>query len=218
MNKLTFSKLFLGASLLFTALCSAPFTLIGQTPQQPILPSQTPSNSSGQTSFKIGVVSFRVCVDESKYGKQEQANFEALKKQMEAILEEKEKELDEISGKINDPDYIDILSSDAEKELKHKFRMMSQDIEQIRGQYYQALTQANGKILQKLDEITTKATEKAIKELALKAANEPQFDFVLREESCLYFTPKSDISKQVVVVMDEMYDKEIKENKNSPLK
>ncbi|MFQ5729127.1 MAG: OmpH family outer membrane protein, partial [Waddliaceae bacterium] len=79
---------------------------------------------------KIGLVNFKACVEKSKFGKQEQDNFEALKKQMEGVLEEKEKTLSEISTKFNDPDYLDSLSSEAEAELKHKFRSLNQELAQ----------------------------------------------------------------------------------------
>ena len=51
--------------------------------------NMAPNNS--QKALKIGVVNFKLAVEESKAGKQEQTNFESLKKQMESVLEEKER-------------------------------------------------------------------------------------------------------------------------------
>src|SRR3990167_4018615 len=65
-------------------------------------------------ALKIGVVNFKYCVENSKLGKEEQANFEGIKKKMEEVLEQKEKALTEIAGKFNDPDYLDTLSAEAE--------------------------------------------------------------------------------------------------------
>ena len=48
-----------------------------------ILCSAAPnSGNDSSKSLKVNVVNFKTCVEQSKMGKQEQANFEALKKQM----------------------------------------------------------------------------------------------------------------------------------------
>ena len=46
--------------------------------------------SDEKPHMKIAVVNFKACVDQSKLGKEEQSHFEALRKQMENSLEEKE--------------------------------------------------------------------------------------------------------------------------------
>ncbi len=113
---------------------------------------------------KIAVVNFKQCVELSKLGKQEQASFEALKKQAESVLQEKEKTLTEIAAKLDDSDYLDSLAPEAEAELKHKFRNLSQEMNQDQQRLYNALSQANFKIVQKLtDEVTKAASEVAKK-------------------------------------------------------
>lgn len=162
-------------------------------------------NAPQGAALKIGVVNFKRIVENSKYGKEEQAQFEKLKKQMEAVLEEKDKTLNEIAAKLDDPDYTDSLSPEAENELKHKFRSGSQELGQIQGQYYQALSQANTKILQKLSDIVTEASN--------QVAKEQKLDLILSEESTFFFSPTLDISHQVIAAMDVMFDKEAKEQK-----
>lgn len=163
-----------------------------------------------QSPIKIGVVNFKLVVEESKYGKLEQSNFETLKKQMESILEEKEKSLSEISAKFNDPDYVDSLSPEAENELKHKFRVLNQELGQIQGQYYQTLNQANMKILQKLNEIVAQASG--------KIAKENQLDLILNEDGGFYYSPTLDISRKVIAALDALYEAEMKNNKNPATK
>lgn len=155
------------------------------------------------SALKIGVVNFKRIVESSKYGKEEQAHFETLKKQMESVLEEKDKTLNEIAAKLDDPDYTDSLSPEAENELKHKFRNGSQELGQIQGQYYQALSQANGKILQKLSDMVADASN--------QVAKEQKLDLILSEESSFFFSPALDISHQVIAAMDVMFDKEARE-------
>jgi outer membrane protein len=155
------------------------------------------------SSMKIGVVNFKKIVEASKYGKQEQATFESLKKQMETVLEEKDKALNEMAAKLDDPDYLDSLSADAENELKHKFRVNSQELGQIQNQYYQALSQANSKILQKLSELVAVAANDVAKDLHL--------DAILSEEGGFYFASQLDVSNSVVAALDKMHDKEQKD-------
>lgn len=156
-------------------------------------------------TFKIGVVNFKKVVEESKMGKQEQANFEVLKKQMETVLEEKEKTLNEISSKFNDQDYLDGLSEGGENELKHKFRTLNAELGQIQSQYYQTLNQANMKILQRLNEIISQA--------AAGVAKDAQIDLILNEESGFYYSPDLDFSKKVIAALDALYEAELKSNK-----
>ena len=151
-------------------------------------------------SLKIRVINFKTCIEGSKLGKQEQTSFEALKKQMEGVLTEKEKTLNEMAEKFEDPDYLDSLSAEAETELKRKFRTLSQELTQVQGQYYEALKQTNFKVVQQLNEMVTKA--------AGAIAKTDNVDIILNEEGAFYVNPALDISGKVITVMDDMYEKE----------
>lgn len=151
------------------------------------------------TAPKIGVVNFKECVDRSKMGKQEQASFEALKKQAEQVMQQKEKTLQEISAKLNDPDYLDSLSPEAEAELKHKFRALSQELAQQQQQLYQTLSQANFKIIQKLTEQVNQAANSVAKEMNL--------DCVINEDACFFFSSKLDITSAIIKKMDDTFSK-----------
>lgn len=144
---------------------------------------------------KIAVVNFKQCVEQSKLGKQEQASFEALKKQAESMLQDKEKALTEIAAKLDDSDYLDSLSNEAEAELKHKFRNLNQEMNQDQQRLYNALSQANFKIVQKLTDEVTKA--------AGEVAKAKGYDLVLNEESAFFFSSKLDITGEVVKMLDE---------------
>lgn len=156
---------------------------------------------------KIGLVNFKTCVEKSKIGKEEQGHFESLKKQMEGVLEEKEKALTELQNKFNDPDYLDSLSHDAEVELKHKFRTLSQELSQHQQQYLQILNQANMKIIQGL-------TEKANAAAAVVAKNKG-LELVINDETAFFHNPNLDISNEVVKVLDTLYEQEQQEKKSN---
>lgn len=150
-------------------------------------------------SLKVGLVNFKSCVEQSKVGKTEQANFEALKKQMESVLAEKEKSLNEMATKFNDADYLDSLSPEAETELKRKFRNLNQEISQQQQQYLQTLQQTNLKVIQNLTEMVTKA--------AATVAKNEKLDIVLNEEACFYCAPDLDVTQKVITILDEEYEK-----------
>ena len=161
-------------------------------------------------SLKIAILNPKTCYDESKLGKQENSNLESLKKQMEVILEEKEKTLNDMALKFNDNDYLDSLSPEAETELKRKFRALSQELSQLQNQYMQTLQQANYQVLQKFNEAMTKAST--------QVAKNQQIDLVLSEETSFFYTKDLDISKPVSALMDENFDREEKENKDNATK
>jgi outer membrane protein len=156
---------------------------------------------------KIGVVSFKTCLEQSKVGKQEQANFDAIKKQMETVLEEKGKALEAIELKKRDADYLDSLSPEMETEFNRKARALEGEFMQLQNQYMQTLNQANVKILQKLNDLITEAS----KEIA--PAN--KLDLVINDEACYFCSPSLDISSEIAKKMDELAEKQNKAEKQS---
>jgi outer membrane protein len=150
--------------------------------------------------LNIRVVNFKTCVEKSKLGKQEQTNFDALKKQMETVLEEKDKAGAELVKKLEDTNYLDSISAEAETELKRKFRALSQEIQQQQQQYMQTLQQANFHIVQKLEEMMNKATN--------EVAKKEKLDMVIKNEGTFYYNPSLDISEQVIQVMDKLFEQE----------
>lgn len=165
------------------------------------------ATAKADQGLKIRFVNFKVCVENSKLGKQEQGNFDSLKKQMETMLGEKDKTLNDMAEKLNDPDYLDSLSPEAETELKRKFRTLSQEVSQQQSQYLQTLQQANFKILEKLDDTITKAAEIVAKKNGYNVIN--------NDDNAFYCDKDLDISHDIVVVMDELFEKEPKEAKSA---
>jgi outer membrane protein len=190
-------KLIGKAVLICTVLCALSATSFAADA------ASTAATANKLQSLKIGIVNFKRCVEQSKIGKQEQANFEGLKKQMETVLSEKEKSLNEMATKFNDPDYLDSLSPEAETELKRKFRAQNQELAQLQNQYMQNLQQTNVKIIQKLNELVSKA--------ANTLATKEKLDLVLNEETSFFYAPSLDLSSKVITMLDEDFDKQPKE-------
>jgi len=156
------------------------------------------------SSFAIdyGIVNFASCITDSKLGKQEQASFESLKNQMVGLLQDTEKQLGEISTKLNDSEYLDGLSPEAIDELKAKFQMLSEELNRYQNQYYQVLNQANMRIIQTVSNSINLASEKVAKDKKLA--------MIVNKEACFFFNPQLDITSVVISEMDRVFDQEAK--------
>lgn len=160
----------------------------------------TASAFASEPTSAFGVVNFGTCVSDSKVGQQEQASFENLKKQMSSLVEETEKQLNEISAKFGDPDFLDGLSPEAEEELKNKYRALSEDMQRYQNQYYQVMNQANMRIVQILSTNINAASE--------KVAKEKNIQFIVNKDACFYYAPSMDITASIIAEMDKGYDQE----------
>lgn len=188
-------KLFYSFFILGTVVC---FNLVGQQP-----------NASYSSQFmKIGVINTKKCLENSKLGKQEQANFEKMKQQMESVLQDKERMLEEVESKLNDDDYMDSVSDETASELKRKKRSIRQEGMQLQNQYMQTLQQTNLKIVQKMTEAISKASAQVAKE----GINGQPIDIILTDEATTYFSPIHDLTSRIVERMNVNFDAEQKEN------
>ena len=149
----------------------------------------------------VGVVNFATCIADSKCGKQEQASFEALKKQMTTLLEDTEKQLRDISTKLNDADHMDGLSPEGEAELKGKFQALSEEMGRYQNQYYQVLNQANMKLFQVVSSNINTASEKVAKDKKLA--------LVINKEACPFYTNSLDVTPEIINEMDKSFEKAI---------
>ena len=153
---------------------------------------------------KVGMVNFKKCVEESKLGKSEQALFDTQKKQMEQDLEKKQKEIKELAPKFND-EYLDSLTPEAEKDLKEKFQKLNEEFTEQQNQFFQVMDQSHFQRMQKIYDMTAKASEVVGKEKKL--------DFVLNDEVCFYKADGFDVTNDVIKKLDELFAQSEKEQK-----
>lgn len=166
--------------------------------------------SSLLVAAEYGIVNFNTCLAESKKGKQEQASFDALKKQVTTMIEETEKQLNELSQKLNDSEYMDGLSPEAEGELKNKFAALSEDMNRYQGQYYQVMQQANMRIYQQVGQEASVAAEKVAKDKKLY--------MVINKDACFYYNADFDITQAVISEMDKRFEASNKNSNNETSK
>lgn len=155
------------------------------------------------TENKIGVVSFANCIQESKYGKQEQSTVKALQNQITSLIEDTEKQLQEIATKLNDAEYIDTLSPEGEQELKIKFQNHQEDLQRYQQQYYQFINQANYKVMQTM--------HFHIKNAAKIVSAKLKLDYVLDENSVICNNAGVEVTNEIIQELDMLFEKEEKD-------
>ena len=146
----------------------------------------------------IGVVNFASCVTESKAGKQEEENVQNMRKQMAAMAEATEKELKELTAKLDDTEFVDSLSPKAEEEMRLKVQTLQDDMGRYQNQFYQFFQQAQYQMYQKMSNNIAKASEKIAKERKL--------DYVINKEACFYIRTDLDVTREVIAIMDKDFD------------
>jgi outer membrane protein len=153
------------------------------------------------------VVNFSTCITDSKFGKKEQENFENIRKQLSALIEDTEKELKDLSAKFEDSEYLDSLSPKAEEEMKARFQTLNEDLSRYQGQFYQVMQQANMQLIHKMSSQIARASE--------KVAKDKKIDYVINKEACFYFRPELDLTQQIISEMDKNFDIDAKSKKLS---
>ena len=159
----------------------------------------TLSGFAGET-IPYGIVNSASCVNESKYGKDEQQSLEKLRDQWIAMMTDKEKALQEIVNKFNDPEFVDSLSPEAEAEMKADFQAKNEELGRYQNQYMQIMQQAQMKLGQNMHGHISKASE--------AIAKQKKLPMVVREEACFFYNPSFDITNAIVAEMDKSYDKD----------
>jgi outer membrane protein len=141
-------------------------------------------------ALSVGVVNFGTCIEKSYLGKEEKEKLDSLRNEMIAVLEQKQKDFQEVAEKLNNPDYMDTISQDAEAKLQEKAQQLSQELQMISQQTQQALQQAEMKMYQTIRTQINKASE--------YIAREKNLDFILDEMGTFYCKRPADITQLVI--------------------
>lgn len=165
------------------------------------------SNVQADSKMSFGIVNYDQCLQESKYGKLEQKNFEAIRTQMMNKIGEVEKELRDISEKKKDPEYMDGLSPKAEEEFNMKYQALSEDMSRLQGQYYQLLQQGQYQMGMKIFQNIEQASK--------KVADQKDLKFVIGKNLIFYYDEELDVTSMIIDQMNKNYEVDLKEGKIS---
>jgi len=172
--------------------------------------SQTKSDVKQEIKNEIGIVNFTNCITESKVGKKEQESPENIKTQMPTLIKDIENQLNDISTKFSDPDYLDGLTPEGENEQKMKFQALKEEYDRYQNQFYQVMQQANMKLVQTVSSYVNSATDKIAKNKNLA--------LVVNKDACFSFRESFDITQDVIFEMDKVFDEMEKQTAKAPAK
>ncbi|MCH9612508.1 MAG: hypothetical protein S4CHLAM102_09990 [Chlamydiia bacterium] len=173
------------------------------------LASLLPAASHAKDNPSIAVVNFGTCVQESKYGIEEQANFKKVEADMRNGMEDLDRQLSETLAKLQDNDYLDSLSPEAEEALKVKYQNLSEEFGRYQNQFYQVMQAAQAGLFRSLQQSINAAAE--------EVAKKDHIDVVLNKEMAFAISPSLDITSKVITQMNKNFDADAKNTKVNSL-
>jgi outer membrane protein len=117
-------------------------------------------------------------------------------------MEDTEKQLKEMNDQLQNKDFLDGLSPDAEQKMKEKFAQLNEEYNRYNQQYYQFLNQGQYKIIQTI--------AGGINGAADKIASIKGYNMILNKQACFFYNPALDVTNDVVKEMDKAFDDEAK--------
>ena len=160
---------------------------------------------AGIKGSSFGIVDFESCIEDSKFGKKEKESFDSLKNQMLSMLTDTERQLQDVSQKLSDQDYLDSLSPQGEDELKSRFQALSEEMNRYQNQFYQVLQQANMKMLNSMSSRINNASE--------VVAKDNKIPLILNKQAAFFYDEKFDITTVVIDQMNDSYETELESGK-----
>ncbi len=156
----------------------------------------------GTSAFadSIGIVNFGTCITDSKYGKYEQEQLENLKKQWSSLIEDTDKQMQEIAKKLENKDYLESISQDKANELQEKHKTLNEDLAKYQSQLYQMLNQANYFFVQKMFANISKASS--------SVAKKSHLSMIINKEAFFYSTADLDVTNLVIDEMNKNFEQE----------
>ena len=167
------------------------------------------ASAENTDKLKIGVVDFRTCIEKSYLGQEEQTKLEAMRNEMINSLEDKNKLLTEVMDKLKKPEFLDTISPEAEEKLQKEYAQLSEEIQYMQNQAYQALNEAQMRMFQTMNEQVQKSSEYLAREHGL--------DLVINQEHCFYYKRPLEMTQLVIQELNRHFqpDKSTAENSDS---
>ena len=142
-----------------------------------------------------GYVDFSRVLSNSTRAKQEEKTLQSLQKELEEQVTKVEKEIQSLAEKLQDPDYTDSLSQEAEQEQRTRLRAMSEErmrmIQQVTGQFQQAQQH----VVQQIGIMISQASAELARLKGLTG--------VLNREAFFYADPAQDCTDAVINIIDK---------------
>lgn len=149
-----------------------------------------------------GFVNFETCMTSSLRGKKEKDLLEKQFLEMEKLVKDLETQANEDHKKLNDQDYLDAITPQAQEELQVSYQRKMEELRRAHLQYSHARQQIQNRFYQILSTDVKRASE-----IIAKAKN---FDAILHSEATFFSSSDFDVTEQVIAEMDRLFNEENK--------
>ncbi|MCH9612507.1 MAG: hypothetical protein S4CHLAM102_09980 [Chlamydiia bacterium] len=153
-----------------------------------------------QDNPSIAFVDFHSCVVESKYGIQQQKLFTHVEEQTQKYMVEIEMQLQDTIANLQDSDYVDALTPEAEEKLNAKAEKLTDDLMRQEDLLYQTRQIAQSTISQKMQQLINVA--------AKEVAKTEHIDIILGNQLAYAFPSSLDITSKVIAQLNKDFDED----------
>lgn len=148
------------------------------------------SETSTKPAATHGVVNFNACLTDSKQGIKSRQTMEALNNKLVQSLGDIDKQLADIDAKLNDQNYRDGLSPQADEQLRQSHDKLAQERDAMRTSFSQQFSQTQMSLFQDLMDQVAVASK--------KIAQRKNLQMIFSGESVTYFDPDLDVTSDIV--------------------
>lgn len=150
-----------------------------------------------------GVVNFQTCMEKAKIAQDKRRELENFDKQFRVKIDEIQKHCKEIDDKLNNVEYVDSITAEAEENLKKERQAEMQKLMGTQNEFQQ--------IMQQQQMAFSQSFMISLGDAAQKVAKEKKLSHVIAKEACLYYDDNLDLTEDVIAKINAIYDKQQRE-------
>ena len=150
-----------------------------------------------------GVVNFQTCMEKAKIAQDKRRELEGFDKQFRVKIDEIQKRCKEIDDKLNNVEYVDSITAEAEENLKKERQAEMQKLMGTQNEFQQ--------IMQQQQMAFSQSFMISLGDAAKKVAKEKGLSHVIAKEACLYYEDNLDLTEDVISKINALYDKQQRE-------
>ncbi len=150
-----------------------------------------------------GVVNFQTCMEKAKIAQDKRRELENFDKQFRVRIDEIQKHCKEIDEKLNNVEYVDSITAEAEENLKKERQAEMQKLMGTQNEFQQ--------IMQQQQMAFSQSFMISLGDAAQKVAKEKKLSHVIAKEACLYYDDNLDLTEDVITKINALYDKQQRE-------
>gem|GEM_PF-4221427 len=150
--------------------------------------------------LSFGYVSMMFCCTHSQYGKKEMDRLNHESAKIRHYISEVHQQIQELEEKLQDPDYLDCVTPDAEEEIRVRLISLQKEEKRRRRVAEGQLRQMEFQFVQDVSRLAVEA--------AKHVAEDQKLSFIVKDEQFLYCQNGHDCTNAVVGEMDRLHQQQ----------